>query len=62
MEIPTGIYPRGKWGWRRNVPASVCRVVTGKIFRREKGYRELKPDGEFLVAIPTADHLTVFIL
>jgi hypothetical protein len=34
-------------------PTNVRGIPAGKFFRRGDGFEELKPDGEFPVAIPT---------
>jgi hypothetical protein len=48
-----GIYPRGEWGWGINVPRKRSWGSSrGKIFVAGDGDRELKPNGEFPIAIP----------
>jgi hypothetical protein len=34
-------------------PQAFVEILAGKKFRREDGFGELKPDGEFPVAVPT---------
>jgi hypothetical protein len=55
MGSPTGIYPRGERGWGINVPPSIHEDPHGEFFCRGNGFGELKPDGEFPVAIPSPE-------
>jgi hypothetical protein len=54
MGIPDGdLSPRGTGMGKKCPPQAFVGIPMGKFFRRGDGFGELKPDGEFPVAIPT---------
>jgi hypothetical protein len=56
MGIPDGdLSPRGTGMGKKCPPQAFVGIPEGKIFCRGDGFGELKPDGEFPVAIPTWD-------
>jgi hypothetical protein len=53
MGIPDGdLSPRGTGMGKECPPQAFVGIPAGKFFRRGDGFGELKPDGEFPVAIP----------
>ena len=53
MGIPVGdLSPRGTGMGKKCSPQAFVGIPAGKFFRRGDGFGELKPDGEFPVAIP----------
>jgi hypothetical protein len=53
MGIPDGdLSPRGTGIGKKCPPQAFVGIPAGKFFRRGDGFGELKPDGEFPVAIP----------
>jgi hypothetical protein len=58
MEIPDeDLSPRGMRIGKKCPPQAFVGIPAGKFFRRGDGFGELKPDGEFPVAIPSPDGL-----
>jgi hypothetical protein len=56
MGIPDGdLSPRGTGMGKKCPPQAFVGIPVGKFFRRGDGFGELKPDGEFPVAIPSWD-------
>ena len=56
MGIPDGdLSPRGTGMGKKCPPQAFVGIPAGKFFRRGDGFGELKPDGEFPVAIPSRD-------
>ena len=56
MGIPDGdLSPRGTGMGKKCPPQAFVGIPAGKFFCRGDGFGELKPDGEFPVAIPTHD-------
>jgi hypothetical protein len=54
MGIPDGdLSPRGTGMGKKCPPQAFVGIPAGKFFRRGDGFGELKPDGEFPVAIPS---------
>jgi hypothetical protein len=54
MGISDGdLSPRGTGMGKKCPPQAFVGIPVGKFFRRGDGFGELKPDGEFPVAIPT---------
>jgi hypothetical protein len=54
MGIPDGdLSPRGTGMGKKCPPQAFVGIPAGKFFRRGDGFGELKPDGEFPVAIST---------
>ena len=54
MWIPDGdLSPRGTGMGKKCPPQAFVGIPAGKFFCRGDGFGELKPDGEFPVAIPT---------
>jgi hypothetical protein len=53
MGIPDGdLSPRGTGMGKKCPPQAFVGIPAGKFFCRGDGFGELKPDGEFPVAIP----------
>jgi hypothetical protein len=53
MRIPDGdLSPRGTGIGKKCPPQAFVGIPAGKFFRRGDRFGELKPDGEFPVAIP----------
>jgi hypothetical protein len=53
MGIPDGdLSPWGTGMGKKCPPQTFVGIPAGKFFRRGDGFGELKPDGEFPVAIP----------
>jgi hypothetical protein len=56
MGIPDGdLSPRGTGMGKKCPPQAFVGIPAGKFFYRGDGFGELKPDGEFPVAIPTLE-------
>jgi hypothetical protein len=56
MGIPDGdLSPRGTGMGKKCPPQAFVGIPAGKFFCRGDGFGELKPDGEFPVAIPRRD-------
>jgi hypothetical protein len=54
MRIPDGdLSSRGTGMGKKCPPQAFVGIPAGKFFRHGDGFGELKPDGEFPVAIPT---------
>jgi hypothetical protein len=49
---PRDLSPRGTGMGKKCPPQAFVGIPAGKFFRRGDGFRELKPDREFPVAIP----------
>jgi hypothetical protein len=55
MGIPDGeLSPRGTGMGKKYPPQAFVGIPAGKFFCRGDGFGELKPDGEFPVAIPSS--------
>ena len=56
MGIPDGdLSPRGTGMGKKCPPQAFVGIPAGKFFRRGDEFGELKPDGEFPVAIPIGE-------
>jgi hypothetical protein len=63
MGIPDGdLSPRGTGMGKKCPPQAFVGIPTGKVFRRGDGFGELKPDGEFPVAIPNHNLMSLALI